>query len=106
MRLPILSLISFVCLSSVAMAWTPVDGKKLCTTTSQAFEMFKKENYQPVIVSQLQAILVSVWINPQKQIMVTNTHSVPGESQSLTCIVTLGTEKTFVDLDTLGELGK
>ena len=106
MRLPILSLVFSLLTISCAQAWTPVEGKKLCTTTSQAFEMFKKENYQPVIVSQLQAILVSVWINPQKEIMVTNTHSVPGESQSLTCIVTLGTEKTLVDVDTLNELGK
>jgi hypothetical protein len=50
--------------------------------------------------------MVSVWINPQKEILVTNTLSVPGQSESLTCIMTSGTDKTFVDVDTLNELGK
>jgi hypothetical protein len=106
MRLPILSLAFSLLTISCAQAWTPVDSKKLCTTTSQAFAMFKKENYQPVIVSQFQTHMVSVWINPQKEILVTNTLSVPGQSESLTCIMTSGTDKTFVDVDTLNELGK
>jgi hypothetical protein len=93
-------------LSLSAQAWTPVDSKKLCTTTTQAFEMFKKEKYEPIITSRLQAILVAVWLNPKKEMMVTNTVSVPGQSESLTCIVTLGVEQTFVDIDAVQELGK
>jgi hypothetical protein len=98
---------AFSIISSLsAQAWTPVDSKKLCNTTSQAFEMFKKEDYQPVILTQLQTILVTVWMNPKKEIIVTNTVSVPTQTESLTCIMTLGVDKTFVDLDSLQELAK
>ena len=89
-----------------AQAWTPVDSKKLCTTTTQAFEMFRKESYQPVILTQLQTLLVTVWMNPKKEVIVTNTASVPNQTESLTCIMTLGVDKTFVDLDTLRELSE
>ncbi len=98
----LVTLLSF----SSAQAWTLVESKKLCTTTTQAFEMFKREGHQPVITTRLQAVLVTVWLNTKRELIVTNTVSVPNQSESLTCILTLSDTPSYVDLDGLRELAQ
>ena len=98
----LVTLLSF----SLAQAWTPVESKKLCTTTTQAFEMFKREGHQPVITTRLQAVLVTVWLNTKRELIVTNTVSVPNQSESLTCVLTLSDTPSYVDLDSLRELAQ
>jgi len=89
-----------------AAEWTPLDSKKLCDITTSAFSMFRDQLFQPIITSRLQNMLVTVWMNPQRALIVTNTISVPNNSESVTCIMTMGSDNSFVDGDAVKELSR
>jgi hypothetical protein len=93
-------------LAAPAQAWTPLDSKKLCDTTTSAFSMLRQGQYQPVITSRLQSMLVTVWLNPARELIVSTTASVQGQTESLTCIVTMGEAGSFVDGDAVKELSQ
>lgn len=83
--------------------WIPVEARKLCNTTETAFRQFRETEYEPAITSRVNGSMLTVWVNTKREVMVTTTISVPNTSDSLTCIVAVGAEKTYLNPEVFSE---
>lgn len=89
--------------AQTAVPWIPVEARKLCNTTETAFRQFHESEYEPAITSRVNSSMLTVWVNTKREVMVTTTVSVPNTSDSLTCIVAVGAENTYLNPDIFAE---
>ena len=94
----IFAAISFISTPVWAQAqWVPLESRKICTLTETAFRMFRDGEYEPAITSRVNGSMLTIWVNTKQEVMVTTTISVPNTSDSLTCIVAVGAENTYLN---------
>ena len=86
-----------------AAPWIPIEARKLCNTTETAFRQFHESEYEPAITSRVNGSMLTVWVNTKREVMVTTTVSVPNTNDSLTCIVAVGAENTYLNPDIFAE---
>lgn len=79
--------------------WVPMESRRICNTTVAAFSMLKAGQYEPLLTSRVNDVILTVWLSEKKEVMVTNTINVSGTTNSLTCIVAVGDQQTWVNVD-------
>lgn len=82
--------------SSVHAEWVPVDNKMMCQTTAQAFDEFKQKSFQPMAMSQNTKGMVTVWINSERSMLVTQT--IGSYQDGITCVALGGTKSMWLEL--------
>jgi hypothetical protein len=58
----------------------------------------KTDKSAPIILSKTEKTVLTVWMNPRNEVVVTKTSKFDDSSESVTCIVAIGTKDTFIDI--------
>lgn len=86
-------------------SWIPMEGRKLCNRTDVALSMLKEGQFEPIVTSRVNGSQFAVWLNEKREVLATTTANLPNSNVSVTCIVAVGTEHTWLNPDAFSKPG-